>query len=375
MLYASLLLSGLLLVVVNAVALRRDPRAVREATLLSFVAVFPLLCVQSVPLFFHAIALTLAGAACWALRARPRWFLLSSLAATAAAYGCAVGMFWAREGREWDRVKAAYPLESLAPRLAYEDRPGREGNAAASRADRVASLEKRFVEETDFRAELRERSLERMHAGFVRQFVDAQGFGVSRMPKPAPRFVEWSDPRDDFSPPGPVPQPSRPFFTPEPEPGTLRIGYDPGLGEAHETNVLNFLTPSDFGYARDREHVAGFRPHHFRQGADAPQRWKVERLELVGLLKYDDPVVYLSENLPAMDELRDAPARPLDAFESEALAGLRRGEDLMVQDRPDRLRALGSIRAVKQCLPCHHAERGELLGAFSYKLVREAVKD
>ena len=144
---------------------------------------------------------------------------------------------------------------------------------------------------------------------------------------------------------------------------------------AHERNFLSFLDPFNFGYVRDRDHVVGFRPHQFRKEADAPQRWKVERLELVGLLKYDDPVVYLSENLPAMDELRDAPTRPLDTFESEALAKLRRGEDLMVQDHPDHMRVLGSIHAVKQCVRCHHAERGDLLGAFSYRLARETVKN
>jgi hypothetical protein len=30
---------------------------------------------------------------------------------------------------------------------------------------------------------------------------------------------------------------------------------------------------------------------------------------------------------------------------------------------------------VEQCLRCHHAERGDLLGAFSYKLALESVKD
>jgi hypothetical protein len=29
---------------------------------------------------------------------------------------------------------------------------------------------------------------------------------------------------------------------------------------------------------------------------------------------------------------------------------------------------LGSLRAAKQCLDCHNVQRGELLGAFSYRL-------
>jgi hypothetical protein len=65
-------------------------------------------------------------------------------------------------------------------------------------------------------------------------------------------------------------------------------------------------------YVRDRDHVAGFRPHQFRRLPDAPKRWQVERLELISLLKHDRPVAYFSNNLPKMDELRDAPTRPLD---------------------------------------------------------------
>jgi hypothetical protein len=87
-------------------------------------------------------------------------------------------------------------------------------------------------------------------------------------------------------------------------------------------------------------------------------------------LKYDQPVAYVSNNLPKMDELRDAPTRPLDAFEQEALAALQQGEDLMLEGRPGHMRMLGSLRAAKQCLRCHQVSRGALLGAFSYKLVR-----
>jgi hypothetical protein len=71
-----------------------------------------------------------------------------------------------------------------------------------------------------------------------------------------------------------------------------------------------------------------------------------------------------------MDELRDARTRPLDVFETGALAALRRGEDLVTQATEACLRLLGSLRAAKQCLDCHDARRGDLLGAFSYRLRR-----
>src|SRR5258708_39906209 len=101
---------------------------------------------------------------------------------------------------------------------------------------------------------------------------------------------------------------------------------------------------------------------------EAPLRWIVQDLELVSLLKHDEPVAYVSKNLPRMDELREAKTRPLDAFERDALEVLRRGEDLKVQNASREIRMLGSIRAVKQCLQCHEVERGDLLGAFSYRL-------
>jgi len=88
----------------------------------------------------------------------------------------------------------------------------------------------------------------------------------------------------------------------------------------------------------------------------------------VGLLLHAEPVVYVSEHLPRMDEQREAPTRPLDRFEASALEGLRRGEDILVQETAGNLRMLGAIRNAKQCIECHGGERGDLLGAFSYSL-------
>jgi hypothetical protein len=211
-----------------------------------------------------------------------------------------------------------------------------------------------------------------MHAGAVQQFVNSPGFGVGRRLTPTPELFEAQEKLHGDSPDA-IPQPSHPYYSSEPASGPVQVA-GAEFAEVHDTNAVEFLDPFDFGYIRDRQHVAGFQSHHFRRPAQEPRLWKVQRLELVGLLKYDEPVVYLSENLPRMDELRDAPTRPLDAFEQEALNALRRGEDLMVQDGSERMRVLGSLRAVDQCIRCHQVERGELLGAFSYKLVRDAAK-
>ena len=67
-----------------------------------------------------------------------------------------------------------------------------------------------------------------------------------------------------------------------------------------------------------------------------------------------------------MDLLQGVPLRPLDEFEHLSLPRLGQGEDLIVMQAASRLRVLGAIRAGKQCLSCHEAQRGDLLGAFSY---------
>src|SRR5262249_12600424 len=81
-----------------------------------------------------------------------------------------------------------------------------------------------------------------------------------------------------------------------------------------------------------------------------------------------------SNHLPRMDELRDAPTRPLRPFEKQALAALYEGEELRTETTTNRISMLGAIRALKACLACHQVERGDRLGAFSYTLLREPTR-
>jgi hypothetical protein len=128
-----------------------------------------------------------------------------------------------------------------------------------------------------------------------------------------------------------------------------------------------------FGYVKDKQHVAGFQAHQFHELPTLEEkRWQLRHLELVSLLKFDEPAVYVTDHLPRMDDLRDAPTRPLNGFKRSHLHALQEGEDLAVDSDPDRIFMLGSIRASKQCLQCHTAERGHLLGAFSYQFRRVA---
>jgi hypothetical protein len=120
------------------------------------------------------------------------------------------------------------------------------------------------------------------------------------------------------------------------------------------------------GYVEDRHHVAGFRPHRFSRLPEAERlQFKIETIDLVGLLLHPEPLAYVSANLPRMDKLRAAPTRPLDEFESVGLEKLRAGEDIVGAKAGDHLRMVGAIRNLKQCVQCHGGERGDLLGAFS----------
>ncbi len=109
-------------------------------------------------------------------------------------------------------------------------------------------------------------------------------------------------------------------------------------------------------------------------GSSEPQeQWAVRRMELVSLLKHDRPQVYVSSELPRMDKMDDTPVRDLGEFETGALAKLKAGEDVVTRASLNRIEMLGALRASKSCLQCHNVERGQLLGAFSYSLVRDPL--
>lgn len=282
-------------------------------------------------------------------------------------------------------LRRRYPYASLAGRLDYEARGARAKPAPlpAETDERLQQVEANLAFQDQWHP--RAKSLAQLHSDEVEAFIGADGFGVSRMlgPTPAPRYLELVE-----APP--IPFASLKDVSPQEDANILRplprgsvAGTDPerptwGLVEIfHSTSLGNFLHPATFGHLKDREHVAGFVPHRFSSMPElAPPRagekatWLVRRLELVSLLKHDKPAVYVSEHLPRMDELKKAKTRPLTSFEDEALRALKEGEDLVAEANATHIHLLGSLRAAKQCLACHHASRGDLLGAFSYDLQR-----
>ena len=106
---------------------------------------------------------------------------------------------------------------------------------------------------------------------------------------------------------------------------------------------------------------------------EKPTNWEAKSVDLVGLLKHDKPIVYVSEKLPDMKILHNLPTRDLDDFEMIGLKRLVDGEELFSRSQEGVVRLLGAVRAKADCLSCHDGKKeGDLLGAFSYTL-REAT--
>lgn len=154
-------------------------------------------------------------------------------------------------------------------------------------------------------------------------------------------------------------------------------GHEP-LARLHRDGVMAFAGPSRLGFARDRNHVVGFRPHRFGGESERLYRpnWSrpVLHLQLIGLLLHEQPVAYVTDEFPRMSERRDVPTRELDPFESAALEQLRAGEDLIVADGETAMQLVGAVRNAQACVTCHGGERGDLLGAFSYTLKTDELK-
>jgi hypothetical protein len=296
------------------------------------------------------------------VRARLRTFLPLSLLAVAIPYGIAGWKALERKA-EHDRLRQEYPFESLASRLP-EPRSSLHTPLSEMTVVRLSDFE--MAVQHGANQTFRSYQLQRLHEHNVSVFVSSPGFGVQRTIRP--RALTEESLKESANRAETPTQPGSPAvwgrdepFEPEPPAGRDRFFA------LHSAGLLDFVNPRGWGYIQSRERVAGFLPHRFTKVPEA-EMLQVQRIELVGLLKNPDPVVYLSDRLPAMTELRDVPTRPLDAFETAGLDVVRNGEDGFAARRGEVVRFVGAIRSAKQCVECHGGERGGLLGAFSYTL-------
>lgn len=249
-----------------------------------------------------------------------------------------------------EALRAKYTHVSLEDRLAPLT-PLEQTSQASADPDRQDVQPRR-------RWSSRQRSLHTLHNGAKRHFISSAGFGIVRMAtfhEPSLEVPErLRESPDILTPQGLAPAEAYPLI--------------------HSNLSLRFFDADMFGDVDAEGRVAGFEPHalreeeSYRSTPSDPATWRIDRLELVGVLRHEEPAVYVLEGLPSMDQVADAPTRPLDEFESAALAKLLAGSDLEHEEASPGIRMLGALRAEPECLQCHQANQGDLLGAFSYNV-------
>lgn len=90
--------------------------------------------------------------------------------------------------------------------------------------------------------------------------------------------------------------------------------------------------------------------------------------EIYTRTKYRDSLLKYMEIVPDENHID---SRKTDPFEVYALAQLKKGEKLVRWERPEFMRAMGSIRAEAICMKCHtEVKEGDVLGAFIYEYAK-----
>lgn len=194
--------------------------------------------------------------------------------------------------------------------------------------------------------------MQKLHGEAHKQFIRAPGNGRDRI---TPLMVTAT-----------IKQ--RPWTSPEWTSEEL-AKETPPLEEASDLSLIHRLSIFHFGESAAKSPPEQWAAAQAALSAKKQQVWEIKSLDLVGLVMHDEPVVYMSERLPEMKDLKKKTLRPLDVFESEGLEELATGRDLYIRSKDGTVRVLGPIHAGKACLKCHSdAKEGELLGAFSYTL-------
>jgi hypothetical protein len=281
-------------------------------------------------------------------------------------YVVAFGIAGVQEIKNAD-YRVQYPIESIADRV-----PTPREKAPLNFESGWGSLRLKQIEETTshytFERFYREQALRELHRSTFDSFVNSPAFGVGRMSfLPSDRALKSH--RSDRPPL----QPGNRSTADDGTSPVLTVRDETEIGHFHRDGILDFANPLEFGMVDSRTRTAGFTPHGFTKVPTAGENWQIQTVELIGLLRHPEPTVYISFRLPAMDELKDAPTRPPDTFESAGLELIRKGDDLVAAETQDgnRMRLLGSIRNGNTCIKCHGGDRGDLLGAFSYVLSRK----
>lgn len=348
------------------------------------------------------LLLVIALPARWSSKA----FLCCCVGIIVAAY-CGSIWIYLPKYAEHQRLLARFPEVDLAPRLHYELEASGQSKPAAAIVPAVVGTGRIAELESDYKYAARRlvairkilafQALLEVHENFVLDFIAQPGLGVGRMNaydvvRESTFDLKSEDPEQCLDPPSLIKQPSsqsnQTIFnsnsashetaarstSADNQPSTPFARDDLDVFEkANRQNIVHFATPLSLGAVDSQLKARGFQPHAFREFVQSVDHagdrsvWWLSRLELVSLLKHQPPAVYVSENLPAMDELQNAATRPTNWFEAAAIEQLRGGKEIVTAIGSNELRMVGAIRAIEACRACHRVSTGSLLGAFSYR--------
>lgn len=366
MLYISLVVSAILLLEVNLIASRaKRPVGLIIANASAFgLASIGVCLVMLPPVLLQAVLVCVTAWFWGASHGKPRHFLALSCAATVVAFAIP-GYFAFQQTRHLQEV---FPYVSMDDRLPTQRKQRPSKDLPAATWDRLSQLEDQVERaKNNWLGDWRMDLLRAIHEDAVQIFVTREGFGVSRANGLREHLLKRGIRKEPPIPQSGALSPS-PWVASSPQ---EQQKASEGFRSLHDSSVVDFVHPEGFGYIKDRRHVVGFQEHQISQMPEPADRWALQRLDLLSLLLHEEPVAYVTDHLPRMKELRAASTRELDDFESVGLPALQRGEDLFVRSKGQELRMLGALRAARQCLACHEAERGDLLGAFSYRMMRD----
>jgi hypothetical protein len=365
MFYVTLVGSGIVFLAAHFAA-TRPPKPVRWAVfvLVAGIVNFFFLIFFPIPLWLTTGSLFIALVAWSYLREKWRWFLPYSVIAFVAGYALPVGIALSYLAEAY-KFREQYPVESMADRVP-EPRPEyRLKDLPQHVASHLWSVDSETNQDRGFN--FRDYQLRQLHTDVTDTFINSPGFGVTRIS--APSWTGLKVRREEGDKVQPGHQSASDNWL---KPSTV-LKWPDGLFHLHDVNVVEFVNPLGFGLVEGRSKVIGFAGHGYAMLPSTEGTWTVATVELVSLLLHDEPAVYVSARLPAMDELKSAPTRKPNAFEAAALESIVKGEDLVTAETKegDRMRMLGSLRNGKTCQKCHGGDRGDLLGAFSYVLSRK----
>lgn len=334
---------------------------------LSAFGVFSSFCIGigSIVFLFHSICNLIGSIYADFTKPTARHFAIILASLTVVPYSILIGS-GVKEFYRIGELRNQYPIESLTTRLQLEKSGDQIIQDESIQLDAVVDHRLfEFEQRIDTYGTYRATALIRLHNDTYRRFAAAEGFGPARMGMIpiTGRFVDFvSYTRDSAVLPLSLKSQANTSAT---------VITD----SVHIKVLEDFFEPDSFGDVTNSSHVIGFEPHgpnhlNYSIGVmddDDTSHWQLTRLELVSLLRHDEPRVYIADTIPLMNELQSLPHRALNEFEAAALPKLATSKDTVIEEIAGGAKMLGAIRAGNDCLQCHHGPRGKLLGAFSYE--------